>query len=139
MRLSRFMPVGLVLLAAGLAPASALAADELRLELNAAEPQQNRCQLSFLIENRTAQNLEALKLDLALFNTEGVIQRRLAVDLGPLRKAKTIVKAFGIETDCAAIGAILVNDITACPPMEPGACLDQLALSARPKAIKFYK
>jgi hypothetical protein len=115
------------------------AAEEIRIELNAVETQQSRCQLSFLIENKTMQDLEALKLDLAVFNTESVIQRRLAVDLGPVRKAKTIVKTFAIDNDCTQIGALLLNDVTACTPMEAGACLDQIALSSKPKGIRFYK
>ena len=128
----------LVALPALLSPV--LAADEtLRLELNAAENAQNSCRLSFLVENKGANALESMKVDLAVFNPQGVIIRRLIVELGPVRRAKTIVKTFELEGDCNQIGAILVNDVTACSPGDPASCLDQLALSSRPQSIRLYK
>ena len=130
--------LALVALPALLSPA--LAADEtLRLELNAAENAQNSCRLSFLVENKSANALESMKVDLAVFNPQGVITRRLIVELGPVRRAKTIVKTFELEGDCNQIGAILVNDVTACSPGDPASCLDQLALSSRPQSIRLYK
>ena len=117
----------------------AQAQDQLRIELNALEPVQNRCRLSFVIENRGPAALETMKLDLAVFNPEGVIQRRLVVELGPIRQAKTVVKAFELDAECTLVGSVMVNEVTACAPPAPGACLDQLALSSRPAGVRFYK
>jgi hypothetical protein len=117
----------------------ARAADTIRVELNAAEATQNHCRLSFLVENKGADALQSFKLDLAVFNPAGVVGRRLVLELGPIRRAKTIVKAFELETECGQIGSILVNDVAACMPGEPSACLDELTLSSRPQNIKFYK
>ena len=111
----------------------------IRIELNATESVQARCRLTFLIENKGAATIESLKLDLAIFNREGVIQRRLVTEMGPVLRAKTIVRAFEIDGDCAQIGSVLINDVTACAPGDPAACLDRLALSSRVQSIRLYK
>jgi hypothetical protein len=111
----------------------------LRVELNAVATVQARCRVSFVVENKSANALETFKLDLAIFNQEGVIQNQLVVELGPLRRAKTVVKAFELDGECGQVGSILVNEVAACAPLEPAACLDQLTLSSRPKGIRFYK
>ena len=113
-----------------LIPTLAFAAEEVRVELNAAENAENRCRLTFVIENRGGDR-DTLKLDLALFNTEGAVYRRMIVDLAPVRSAKTIVKTFAADGDCAQLGSLLVNEVAACTPGEPATCLDDLALSSR--------
>jgi hypothetical protein len=115
------------------------AADPTRLELNAAEAIQRGCRLSFIVENPSDQTIEGLTLDLVMFNREGSIYQRLLAELAPVRKAKTMVKAFEVEGDCARIGSILLNDITVCQPPALGDCLDRLVLSSRVPTIKFFK
>ena len=137
-RSSRGMRAVLVATAV-LALPSAHAAEPIKLELNAVEPAQGRCRLSFVLENPGDQAIESLKLDLALFNREGSIQHRLLTELGPVRKAKTVVNAFDVESDCTRIGSILLNDVTACQPAALGDCLDRLALSSRVATVRFYK
>lgn len=123
-----------------LVPALAYAAEQnLLVELNAAENADNRCRLTFLVENKRDTGLESFKLDLAVFNREGIIHRRMATELGPVRAAKTNVRTFLLDGNCDQIGSILVNDITACIPGDPGACLDALELSSRIKTVRFYK
>ena len=51
----------------------------------------------------------------------------------------TMVRTFAVDADCRQIGSILVNDVTACTPGEPVACLDGLALSSRLQALRLYK
>ena len=120
------------------APSVALAAEDMRVELNAAENAEGRCRLTFVIENKGAPR-DTLKLDLALFNSEGAVYRRMIVDLAPVRSAKTIVKTFAVEGECAQLGAVLINEVAACAPGDPNACLDALALSSRLKGVRFYK
>lgn len=110
----------------------------MRVELNTVEGSGPRCRLSFLIENKGEVPIESLKLDLALFNREGGIQRRLVTEMGPVRRAKTLVRTFETEGGCESIGSILVNDVTACAPAALGDCLDHLALSSR-GAIRLFK
>jgi hypothetical protein len=115
------------------------AADMVGLELNTAESADTRCRLTFVIENKTERALDSFKLDLALFNPEGIIQRRMVIEMGPVRGQKTTVKTFSAEGDCSQVGAILINDVTACAPPDPGACLDGLTLNSRIKTIRLYK
>lgn len=110
------------------------------IELNAAERlQQDHCRLSFVIWNNAESAIDTLKLDLALFDREGAIYRRMILEIGPVRPAKTIVRTFDVEADCSQIGSILLNDVTSCAPGEPGACLDRLTLSSRSSTIRFFK
>ena len=113
-------------------------ADPLRVELNAGETADNRCRLTFVIENKAKDAVESLKLDLAIFNTEGVVQHRMVTEMAPVRPVKTVVKTFSVDGDCKQIGSILVNDITACVPGTPAACLDTLDLSSKLKGVKVY-
>ena len=123
-----------------LLPLFAVAADNpIQVELNAAESAESRCRLSFVIANKDAAAIESLKLDLAVFGRDGVIQRRLATEMGPLRGGKTIVKTFAVEGECGQIGSILVNDVTACTPGDANACLDRLVLNSRLPNVRLYK
>ena len=115
------------------------AAEPLRVELNTGETTENRCRLTFVIENKAKEPVESLKLDLAVFNTEGVVQTRMVTEMAPVRPVKTVVRTFSVDGDCKQIGSILVNDITACVPGTPNACLDTLELSSKLKGVKFYK
>jgi hypothetical protein len=116
------------------------ASDEpIRLELNVLENADGRCRVSFVIENKSQAALESVKLELAVFNRDGIVQRRLATELGPVRGAKTVVKAFLVDGACDELGAILVNEVAACTPGDANACLDRLALSSKVQGVRFYK
>lgn len=123
-----------------LMPLHAAAADEkVLVELNSIESVENRCRLNFVIENKSDVSIESMKLDLVAFGSDGGILRRLITEMGPVRAAKTMVRAFAVDADCKQLGSILVNDVAACAPGEPGACLDGLGLSSRLKQLRFYK
>jgi hypothetical protein len=111
----------------------------IQLELNKAESAQGKCRVSFVVENKGDTAIDTLKLDLAVFATDGGVRQRLAVDMGPVHAAKTMVKTFVLEDDCDQTGSILVNDVMACSPGDPSACLDHLVLSSRLPKIRFYK
>jgi hypothetical protein len=110
-----------------------------RLELNATETAENRCRMTFLIENKSNRTIDSLKLDLAMFSAEGVIQRRMIAEMGPVRGKRTNVRTFSTDGECGQLGAILVNDVSACAPVEPAACMDGLGLSSRVKNVRLYK
>ena len=59
--------------------------------------------------------------------------------MGPLRAAKTVVKTFEVDGDCAALGSILVNDVTACAPDDAGTCLGRLELKSRLPHVRLFK
>lgn len=114
------------------------AAEPIRVELNILDAGQKGCRASFVIENK-ASAIDSLKLDLVIFGKDGAISQRLVVEMGPLRAAKTVVKTFDLESDCASAGSILLNDVTSCSLPEPKACLDRLVLTSRIEKIRFFK
>jgi hypothetical protein len=129
----------LTILMLAAASGSAAAAEPIRVELNALEATDAGCRVSFLIENKNARALETLRTDLAVFNRGGAIQRRMLVDLGPVRQAKTIIKSFVTDQKCDDVGSVLVNDVSLCTPLDRDACIDALDLTSRIEAVRLYK
>src|SRR5262245_52422678 len=115
------MRLALALLAT-IIPSIVLAQDELKLELNTAESAQGRCRVSFMVENKADRPVESFKLHLVMLGTENTMQRRMVVDIAPIRRSKTIIRTYEFERDCTQIGAILVNDVQACAPGDPSTC-----------------
>jgi hypothetical protein len=120
-------------------PALAAPNEPIRVELNLAENAQSKCRLSFVIENKSETPIESLGLDLAFFNREGIFRTRFAIELGPVARAKTVIRTFEADLECCQIGSILINDITACTPGDPSLCLDRLMLSSRVQSIALFK
>ena len=90
--------------------AGTVAAQEIKLELNKLEPQTNACRAYLVFDNSAGPAIEALRLDLILFDQDGVIARRISVDTAPLRAAKTTVKLFDIpDLSCGNIRRILTE------------------------------
>jgi hypothetical protein len=102
------------------------------IELNKLETQGQSCRAYFVVTNK-ATAYDALKLDLVLFRPDGVIGRRFAVDLGPLKADKRSVKLFDIDgTACEQVGSFLINDVMECKT-ESGTvpdCLKNLSVSS---------
>ena len=85
------------------------------LELNKLEPSDKGCRAYVVVSNPSATSYDAFKLDLVMFQTDGIIGRRFAVDLAPLRPSKRTVKLFELDgTSCDGIGSFLVNDVMEC-------------------------
>jgi hypothetical protein len=121
---------------------SAAAELAIPIELNKLEPLATTppgCRIYFVVSNPDPMPIPVLRLDLVLFGTDGVIARRVALDLGPLPAKKEAVRLFDLSgLSCKSIGQILVNDVLACqftgkPAAEQQrqACLDRLAVSSR--------
>lgn len=93
----------------------AMAADSIDIELNKFENREGACRAYLVFENNTATTFTEFKLDLVMFNPDGIIAKRLALDAAPLRAEKTSVKLFDIDgLACADIGRILINDVMGC-------------------------
>ncbi|MBA2491703.1 MAG: Tat pathway signal sequence domain protein [Gammaproteobacteria bacterium] len=116
MLFNRYRTLSLFLIASGIAFApSVTTAEALRVELNKLEPQDGACRAYLVFENRTATSFSGLTLDLVMFDGEGVIARRLAVDAAPLPADKISVKLFDIDDlECANVQRILINDVLDC-------------------------
>jgi hypothetical protein len=91
------------------------AGEGVTLELNKLETSDKGCRAYVVVSNPTQTTYDALKLDLVLFQTDGVVGRRLALDLAPVRPDKKSVKLFELDgTKCDEIGSFLVNDVMEC-------------------------
>jgi len=107
--------IGALLVA--LTPLGAALAEEagVGVELNKLEQVEGACRAFLVIENGMGADFEMLALDLVVFDANGVIAERLAVDLAPLAAGKTSVKAFDIAgLACADAGRVLMNGVLGC-------------------------
>ncbi|MEM9765467.1 MAG: Tat pathway signal sequence domain protein [Pseudomonadota bacterium] len=85
------------------------------VELNKLEAEGGSCQAYLVLENGTEDAFDRLVLDLVMFDPDGIIARRLAVDLAPLAAGKLAVKVFSVpDLACASIGRVLVNGVLGC-------------------------
>jgi hypothetical protein len=127
------------LLVAFLAVSSAAHAESgaLSVELNKLESQDHGCRAYVVVTNKSATTYQVLKLDLVLFQPDGVIGRRFAIDLGPLKSDKRTVKLFDIDaTSCDQVRSFLINDVLECKA-ESGPvpnCLAEIIPSSLTKA-----
>ena len=111
-------------------------AANLTIELNKLEPQKESCRAYVVVTNNSSTIYQALKLDLVLFQPDGVIGRRFALDLGPLKAQKRSVKLFDLDTPCDQVGSLLINDVLECNG-ETGSipnCLAELTATSLAKA-----
>jgi len=126
----------------GLAPPAAYAQDQpapknISVELNKLEGNGSGCRAYIVADNATDTSYSVLKLDLVLFRPDGVIDRRIALDLGPLPAKRKYVKSFDLEgLKCDGIGSVLVNGVLDCKAGEKSVpdCLDKLDVSSRASA-----
>jgi len=116
------------------APGGAEPPSTIGIELNRLEDQGGNCRAYLVITNPGSAEFSGFSLDLVVFDRGGTIVRRLAVDVAPIRPAKTSVKVFDIsETACGAISSILVNDVIHCRDKsgDVAGCVERLSTSSK--------
>ena len=110
-------------------------------ELNKLEPSNGDCRAYLVLENTGSVAFEGLKLDVVIFGADGVVEKRLAVQVAPLPSGKTSLKVFDVpELSCDRIGRLLLNDVLECSD-DAGMrndCLPLLSTTAR-TAVPFVK
>jgi hypothetical protein len=119
----------------------ARAQDGLAIELNKVEDFDGGCMASFLFQNNLGATLDRFNLDLFLFDAEGVIVRRVTIDMAPLPNGKTRVAQFHLYGGpCGDLSRVLVNDFPQCRAEDgaPVDCLAGLEVSSR-SAIELTK
>lgn len=85
------------------------------IQLNKLESVEKGCRAYLVVDNATEKTYQSFKVDLVLFQTDGVIGRRFSIELAPLKPKKKTVKLFEIDNvACDAIGSFLINDIMEC-------------------------
>lgn len=112
-----------------LAQDNAAKAPVLSLELNALQPTDSGCRLTFVVVNELAALLEKAAFEVALFDGSGQVNRLTILDFKDLPAGKTKVRRFDLNgSKCAEISRVLVNDATECagPGIDPKACIRQL-------------
>jgi hypothetical protein len=93
----------------------AASASSLDIQLNKLEAADKGCRAYIVINNTSDKEYQSFKLDLVLFQTDGVIGRRFSIDLAPLKPQKRSVKLFDIDgMACDKIGSFLINDVLEC-------------------------
>lgn len=126
-----------VALCLGTSIAAAQDANSLNIELNKLEPIDKGCRAYVVIDNKSATEYEAIKLDLFMFRTDGVIGRRFAIDVAPLKGSKRTVKLFDLAgAICTEVGSFLINEVLECKAggAQVPDCLARLAPSSRAEA-----
>jgi len=87
----------------------------LRIELNALQPSQSGCRLTFVATNLLPQDITKAAFEVVLFNKAGMVERLSVFDFQELPASRTRVRQFALAgADCANISRILVNGATAC-------------------------
>lgn len=102
----------------------------LQIELNAAQPTDTGCRLTFMVTNALGGELASAAFELVLFDAAGMVARMTIVDFKDLPDGKTKVRQFDFSgLDCAGLGRVLVNDATECvgEGIDPKACIRALA------------
>jgi hypothetical protein len=116
------------------APPLFAAEGQLTIELNKLEDTEEGCRSLFVFDNETGHELHRFRLDLILFDREGVYAKQLLLDMAPLYEDKKVLTSFVLAEDpCSSLGSILINDVPWC---ENGAgaavdCVKQLEVRSR--------
>ena len=106
----------------------------LSLELNAAQPSDKGCRLTFVVTNGLGSDLTTAAFELALFNDQGVVDRLTVLEFKDMPAAKTKVSRFDLSgAECGKISRVLVNHATACvgTGVDPNACMTSLKTSTK--------
>ena len=122
-----------VLAVCGATIALADPAKQVTLELNKLEAQDKSCRAYLVVSNDGTTVYQSFKLDLVMFQPDGVIGKRFALDLAPIKAGKKTVKLFDLDgVACDKVGSFLVNDIMECKSDGAAAedCLSRLTLSS---------
>lgn len=108
------------------------ASGSIGLELNKVETYEKGCRFFMVVNNPSDQAFQSFKLDMALFQPDGVIARQFALDLAPLKSQKKSVKQFDLEgVTCDKVGSLFINDVRECKADAgaPPDCLQKLTVS----------
>jgi uncharacterized protein (DUF2141 family) len=123
-------------IAAFISAAQAQQADAaaLTIELNALQPSEGGCRLSFVATNGLEADIGKVAYEMVLFDAAGLVERMTVLDLNDVPAGKTRVRQFELAgADCAGISRVLVNDAKACegPGLEPAACIRGLKTTSK--------
>ncbi|ROO29258.1 hypothetical protein SAOR_04230 [Salinisphaera orenii MK-B5] len=120
---------------------AARSAGGIEVELNKLEPVDGACRAYLVTQNLTESRFESVSLDVVMFDNDGIVARRLAVQIAPMPPTKTGLKVFDIQDlACDDIGQLLLNNVIECRTDTGGRddCLSLLSVSQR-GSVPFIK
>ncbi|HEV7415516.1 MAG TPA: hypothetical protein VGN98_05130 [Tianweitania sediminis] len=129
-----------MLLSGATAAVAQTPAASLALELNALEASDNGCRLTFVVNNGFSDALDRAAFEIAIFNSEGVVDRLTVLEFKELPAGKTKVTRFNLSgADCSKISRILINEVTDCAGagVDAAACRAALKATSRADAVQF--
>lgn len=128
----------------GLGFAPALAQDEpaIEMELNRLEDKTPDCTAWIVVKNRTETAFTKILTELAIFDSNGIFTKRLALDIAPLTANKTRVLGMRIsEVTCGSIGKVLLNTVSECRTAATDLpdCVSAIDVTSRSQAVPMEK
>lgn len=132
--LTRALCTGLVVAATATGLLAQDTTHRLSVELNAAQPQEEACKLSFVVVNSHDEDIGKAVFETVIFDASGQVNRLTLFDFGVLPQGRPRVRQFVIPgTPCDAIGQILFNGAQTCESggLGPDACTRDLGLTSR--------
>ena len=117
--------------------AAPVAAQELRIALNALDPQPEACRLTFVAENDLGSDIGQLVVEAVLFNTAGRVAQFTLFDFAALPPSRQRVRQFDVAgLGCADVAQVLFNGVTTCEGAEPAACAAALRPSSAVEGVE---
>lgn len=104
------------------------------IEVNALEPVEDACRVSFVIQNGHITDIEKAVYEAVLFDTAGRVDRLTLLDFGSLPADKPRVRQFVVPgISCTGLGRILINGAETCSgeSIEAAQCTKGLQLTSR--------
>jgi len=108
--------------------------EAITIQLNTAETAGEACRLTFVIRNQLSDRVDALGLDLVMFDQSEGVSGYAAVDFGAMPPGKTVVRQYDVgKGACSTISRVLLNEVRTCQMAgsEAGDCLNKLAITSR--------
>lgn len=121
-------------LAAGPASAQQVNSASLTIELNALQPSEAGCRLSFVAANGIGTDIEKVSFEVVLFDARGMVERITVLDFRDIPAGKTRVRQFDLAgAGCDGISRVLINDAKACvgPRLDVTTCMRQLKTTTK--------
>ncbi|WP_424934034.1 hypothetical protein [Amaricoccus macauensis] len=106
---------------------------QLKLSLNAVDPTENGCLLTFMAENGFDSDIGQAVFETVLFSTDGRVERLLLFDMGTLPADRPRVRRFEVDgITCEGLGSVLINGAETCEAGDLGAgvCIGSLSVSS---------
>ncbi len=117
------------------APAEGASAASLMFQLNNAQTVEGSCQLTFVIRNDTAVDIQKSSYNMVIVDAEGRVSTLITFEFRPVNVGQTKVQQFALSGQpCETISAISINDYVECTAGDGTAsdvCEDAMAQSSR--------